>query len=187
MSEHTPAAERTRRAIILAGIEVLASNASAPLADIAEKAGVSRSTFHRYFPDRAALKTAISDVAEQQWQRAISHARLDQGTGLEAFRRLCTELTDSLDVLIWWMTEIGETEEIEETPEDRMIAAALTRGHQDGSIDPQLSVAWISNMVWSVLYAVRYVPPMAGISAFDARQQAMRTLMKSVAADPASV
>lgn len=187
MSEHTAAAERTRRAIIEAGIEVLASNPGAPLAEIAAKAAVSRSTFHRYFPDRAALKSAISEVAEQNWQQAIAAARLEEGTGLAAFRRLSTELVDNLDVLIWWMTELGETEEMEESPEDRMIAAALTRGHQDGSIDPQLSVEWISNMVWSVLYAVRYVPPMAGISAFDAGQQAMRTLMKAVAADPASV
>lgn len=187
MSEHSAAAERTRRAIIEAGIEVLASNPRTPLAEIAAKAAVSRSTFHRYFPDRAALKTAISEVAEHHWQQAIAAARLEEGTGLEAFRRLCSELVDNLDVLIWWMTELGEPDTTEESQEDRMIAAAIARGHQDGSIDPQLSVEWISNVVWSVLYAVRYVPPMAGISAFEARQQALRTLMKATAADPSSV
>lgn len=187
MPEHTAAAERTRRAIILAGVEVLANNASAPLAEIAEAAEVSRSTFHRYFPDRAALKAAIGEVAAQNWQQAITAARLEEGTGLEAFRRLCTELMDRLDVLIWWMTELGEAEGMEESPEDRMIATAITRGHQDGSIDPQLSVEWISNMVWAVLYAVRYIPSIAGTSDFEARQQALRTLLKAVAADPSRI
>lgn len=187
MPEHTAAAERTRRAIILAGIEVLANNASAPLAEIAEAAEVSRSTFHRYFPNRAALKAAISEVAEQNWQQAITAARLEEGKGLEAFRRLCTELMNSLDVLIWWMTELGEIEDMEESPEDRMITAAITRGHQDGSIDPQLSVEWISNMVWAVLYAVRYIPSITGTSDFEARQQALRTLLKAAAAAPSKI
>ncbi len=187
MPEHTPAAERTRQAIITAGLEVLANNAGAPLTEVAERAGVSRSTFHRYFPDRAALKAAIGEVAEQKWQQAVAAARLEEGTGLEAFRRLCAELIDSLDVLIWWMTELGEAQGMEESPEDRMIAAAIARGHQDGTIDRQLSVEWISNVVWSVLYAVHYIPSMVSISAFEARQQALHTMLKAAAADPSSV
>jgi len=187
MPDNSSAAERTRRAIIMAAVEVLTNNASAPLADIAQKAGISRSTFHRYFPDRPALKEAVSKLAEEQWQQAISRANLEEGTGLEAFRRLCNELIDALDVLIWWMSELGEVDGLEESPEDRMIAAAITRGHDDGSIDPQLSVEWISNMVWSMLYAVRYMPSAADVSTFASRQQAIRTLLKATAAEPSSI
>lgn len=193
MAENTPTAERTRRAILEAGIEILATNPSAPLAEIASRAGVSRSTFHRYFADRAALKAAAGELAAQEWESAVQRARLAEGTGLEAYRRLCTELMDSLPALIWWMSSAGAedapSDHEDEDEIDRKIAAMLRRGHQDGSLDPQLSVEWISNSVWSMLYAVYFIPTEAKgkIGAFEARQQALRTLLKAAAADPSAI
>ncbi|QSB13005.1 TetR/AcrR family transcriptional regulator [Natronosporangium hydrolyticum] len=185
MSELSSTAERTRRAIMLAGIEVLAAHPSAPLAEIAAKAGVSRSTFHRYFADRAALKEAIGALAEQEWQQAVARARLDEGSGLDAFRRLCGELMGSLDILFWWSNEMAAEEGEERSEEDNRIDAALARGHADGSIDATLSTEWITTLLWAVLYSLRYVTAKESLSDFTARQQAMRTLMKAVAADPA--
>lgn len=193
MPEHTAAAERTRRAILEAGIEVLAVNPGAPIAEVAAKAGVSRSTFHRYFSDKAALKAAAHTLSIEEWHTAVARARLAEGTGLEAYRRLCTELMESLPALAWWMSVDGtedapaDYEDEEET--DRQIAEMLRRGHEDGSIDPQLSVSWISNSVWAMLYAVYYIPvenPEA-LNSFEARQQALRTLLKAAAADPSSI
>lgn len=193
MPEHTPTAERTRRAILEAGIEVLASNPGAPLAEIAGRAGVSRSTFHRYFSDRSTLKKAAGELAVEAWHNAVARARLGEGTGLEAYRRLCTELMDSLPALVWWMTVDGSEEAPEDHSEgeetDRQIAAMLRRGHEDGSIDPQLSIDWISNSVWAMLYAVYFIPIESGdkLGPFEARQQALRTLLKAAAADPSSI
>lgn len=72
---------------------------------------------------------------------------------------------------------------------DQQIADALHRGHQDGSIDPQLSVEWISNSVWAMLYAVYYIPVQTSgaLNSFEARQQALRTLLKAAATDPANI
>ncbi|WP_150462307.1 TetR/AcrR family transcriptional regulator [Nesterenkonia ebinurensis] len=189
MPEHTAAAERTRRAVLEAGIEVLASNPSAPLSEIAAKAGVSRSTFHRYFSDRSALKKAAGELAVEAWHTAVERAGLTKGTGLEAYRRLCTELMDSLPALIWWMTQDAPEDHPEGEEIDRNIAAMLQRGQEDGSIDPQLSIEWISNSVWAMLYAVYYIPieTPEKLGRFEARQQALRALMKAAAADPSSV
>ncbi|WP_157983886.1 TetR/AcrR family transcriptional regulator [Nesterenkonia muleiensis] len=190
MPETTPAAERTRRAILEAGIEVLASNPGAPLAEVAAAAGVSRSTFHRYFSDRSALKKAANELAVEDWAAAVQRARLGEGTGLEAYRRLCAELMDHLPALVWWMSIAGSedapAEYQDEDETDQQIAAMLRRGHQDGSIDPELSVEWISNSVWAMLYAVYFIPAEAKMSRFDARQQALRTLIKAAAADPST-
>lgn len=193
MPEHTAAAERTNRAILEAGIAVLAVNPGASVTEIATKAGVSRSTFHRYFSDKAALKSAATALAIEEWRAAITHARLSEGTGFEAYRRLCTELMDSLPALVWWMSTAG-TEDLPSDYEDseatdQQIADALRRGHQDGSIDPQLSVEWISNSVWAMLYAVYYIPAeiQGSLGRFEARQQALRTLLKAAATDPSSI
>ena len=71
---------------------------------------------------------------------------------------------------------------------DQQIAEALRRGHQDGTIDPQLSVEWISNSIWAMLYAVYYIPadPSGALNSFEARQQALRTLLKAAATEHSS-
>ncbi|HZC09115.1 MAG TPA: helix-turn-helix domain-containing protein, partial [Mycobacterium sp.] len=46
---------RTRAAILAATASVLARNRSATLPDIADAAGVGRTTLHRYFADRERL------------------------------------------------------------------------------------------------------------------------------------
>ncbi|GAA1809562.1 TetR/AcrR family transcriptional regulator [Nesterenkonia flava] len=192
MPESSSAAERTRRAILEAGIEVLASNPGAPLAEVAEKAGVSRSTLHRYFSDRSALRAAATELAGQAWRDVANRARLEEGTGFEAYRRLCTELLDSLSILIWWWASTADAaqlnpEEPDETEE--RIGAMIDRGHRDGTIDPQLSVEWLASSVWAMLYMVHHLPAESGgkINGFEARQQAIRTLLKAAAADPTAL
>lgn len=195
MPELSTTAERTRHSILMAAVEVLGVNPGAPLTEVAQRAGVSRSTFHRYFADRAALKAAVDELAQQEWVRAVQNARLDDGTGLEAYRRLCGRLMESLPVLVWWMSAAGAASAVgaQETgdwdEQDARIAEAIRRGHEDGSIDRALSVEWISNLVWSTLYAVHFIPPESrtGLSPFEAREQAMRTLLKAVAAEPPSL
>lgn len=193
MSELSPAAERTRRAILEAGIEVLAANHGASISEIASKAGVSRSTFHRYFCDKTAFREAAHRLAVDEWTAAIHRARLPEGTGFDAYRRLCTELLDNVSALVWWMSAAGTEgapENFEEQDEtDHLIAEALRRGHRDGTIDSQLSVEWISNSVWAVLYAVCYIPAevTGRITSFEARQQALRTLLKAAATDPSQL
>lgn len=187
MTELSPTASRTQRSILTAAISLLATRPEAPMTDVAEAAGVSRSTLHRYFPDRATLRTAIDELAHSAWIDAVASARLEQGTGLEAFRRLCAELMDRLDVLAWWMVspEMSEGADQEEVdPADVEIHDALTRGHQDGTIDPAMRADWMQSMMWAVLYAVQMNPAVMGLTVFDAREQGMRTLMKAAAADP---
>lgn len=49
-----------RRQVMSAAREVLASDAGAPVAQIAERAGVSRATFYRHFGSRAALLESVA-------------------------------------------------------------------------------------------------------------------------------
>jgi len=184
MSELSPTASRTRRSILTAAISLMAARPEAPMTDIAEVAGVSRSTLHRYFPDRTALRAAMDELAQSAWIDAVRSARLEEDSGLEAFRRLCAELLDRLDVLAWWMVRPDTWEDDEEpTAEDAAIISALSRGREDGSIDPAIRSDWLQNMMWAVLYAVQFAPAATGLSACEARQQGMRTLMKAAASE----
>ena len=186
MPDLTPTASRTRTSILTSTISLLAGRPEASMTEIAATAGVSRSTLHRYFPDRASLRTAIDELAHSAWVEAVRSARLDEGSGLEAYRRLCAELLDRLDVLAWWMSASTAEEEDEDADAEQHaeILAALERGRTDGSIDPAVRPVWLDNMLWAVLYAVHFTPAATGLTSFDAREQGMRTLLKAAAAEP---
>ncbi|GAB2451497.1 TetR/AcrR family transcriptional regulator [Xylanimonas ulmi] len=192
-SDLSPTQQRTRAALVRAGLDVLSRNPAAPLGEVAERAGVARSTLHRYFADKQALSAAITEFVDAAHDAAITHARLAEGTGLEALRRLTLELLDRLDVLSWLMgpalmagplPDGGFDEYVSEDPDPAVIDAAA-RGIADGSLDAALSPQWCESMLWAVLFSASHAP--AGMTATEARSQALRALLKAVAADPGAV
>src|SRR5580698_9377023 len=78
---------RTRGAILAAAASVLARDRTATLPDIAEASGVSRTTLHRYFPDRESLIQATVKDSIQAIQQSVAGAVLDQGSSQDAMRR----------------------------------------------------------------------------------------------------
>lgn len=193
MSDLSPTQQRTRDALIRAGIEVLSNDPSAPLSEVATRAQVARSTLHRYFADKSALTTAVSEFAQAEHRAALDRARLGEGTGLEALRRLVMELMDRLDILSWFFgasVVLGELpeggyEEHVQADADQEVLDAVRRGLDDGSIDPALTPQWCEAMLWAVLYSTHYAA--ADMSATEARAQALRSFLKAVAASPADV
>ena len=82
---------RTRDAIISAAIETWAEDSRATLAQIADAAGMGRSTVHRYFADRNELLAAVDQECQRRFVGATERARPGDGLGLEACHRLCEE------------------------------------------------------------------------------------------------
>ena len=187
----SPTRERTRRAIVLAALEVLSGNPRASLADIADRAGVARSTLHRYYADRAALLRNIGAFVEGEYAAVLSRARIDEGTGFEAFERLASELLDALDTFSWWMgamqaAAVDNPELIEEAfthdEEDVEIADIIVRGRRDGTIDPLLDSRWASTVLWSTLYATWTLAKAGAVTRAEARTQCLRSLLRAIAA-----
>jgi AcrR family transcriptional regulator len=70
-------AERTMRTILEAAEGVLSKNPSASMEQIAEAAGVARSTVHRRFATRDALVDALTEWAAQQFADSVEAANPD--------------------------------------------------------------------------------------------------------------
>jgi AcrR family transcriptional regulator len=68
-------AERTVQAILEAAEQVLSSDPAASMEQIAEQAGVARTTVHRRFATREALIDALAASAVQQIEQAVAAAR----------------------------------------------------------------------------------------------------------------
>ncbi|WGW12077.1 TetR/AcrR family transcriptional regulator [Saxibacter everestensis] len=179
------ARSRTRNAIIEAAIRVMGRDASATLGDVASGAGVGRTTLHRYFPDRSNLLEAISSEVVSGLGGAIERARIGEGTGSEALRRMCREyfeLGDLLNVVFTELVTIPDEAWGCDEGDDDPVAAVVIRGHNDGSIDPQMSPRWIQTMMWSLLYA-GWSQVNDGATKHDTLDLILRTMRGAVSAD----
>jgi AcrR family transcriptional regulator len=180
----TASRARTRQAIIDAAIAVLGKNLSAPLSDVALAAEVGRTTLHRYYPERSDLVNAIKAESVVRLKQATERARLDEGTGADALRRLCEEYFDLGDVLSLVFGDPQCLEDVdwgdEKSPE-RCLEAAVERGHDDGSIDPELPASWLETVLWSQLYAAWSYVAESGESRHRVLRMMVRTLAGAIA------
>ncbi|WP_103936134.1 TetR/AcrR family transcriptional regulator [Thermomonospora echinospora] len=151
---------RTRRAILAAAASVLARDRAATLADIAEAAGVGRSTLHRYFADREELINAVVEDSLTVISQSIDEAALGQGPPLEAMRRLVAAMLDVADRLmfLWGDPRVLDAFDKSSPAEDgseaapQSVADLIERGQAEGVFDPEVSVDWIQNVLWAVVY-----------------------------------
>lgn len=152
----SPTRSRTRQAILAAAMEVWAVDRTASLADIAVKAGVARTTLHRYFPDRADLVTALARHVMQLLEAAIERARPDVGPPLDALRRLAEEHYDLGPILMELYENLAladdadfweRSETVWQEPLDRIFH------RMQDDLRPELSLTWLRHSFWSLLYA----------------------------------
>ncbi|MGK5741129.1 TetR/AcrR family transcriptional regulator [Micromonospora sp. URMC 103] len=179
---------RTRQAIVEAAIDLLGRNPAASLADIAVAAEVGRTTLHRYFADRADLLRAVSAEASARLTRATTQARMVEGTGASAVRRLCQEYFDLGAVLSVLFNESLLSAEGGWSGSggcDPAFAAMVERGHRDGTIDPDLPVDWVQSLIWSQLYAGWSYQTETGASRHEVLRLILRTVDGAIAPRPA--
>lgn len=163
---------RTRRAILGAAAEVLARDRTATLADIAKSARVGRSTLHRYFPDRDVLVHAAVADSYLVIQQSVQDAAVDQGTALEAMRRLVAAIVDTGGRMLFLYGdsrvledfaahdsgsdtgESGEGSEPDTAPDpvSSMVVDLIRRGQSEGAFDPSLDAHWVQDVIWALVY-----------------------------------
>ncbi|MDP2712049.1 MAG: TetR/AcrR family transcriptional regulator [Solirubrobacteraceae bacterium] len=182
----TAARARTRRAIVAAAIEVLAGDGGASLSEVAAAAQVSRTTVHRYFAERSDLIAAVADEAIAQVTAATRRACLDRGPAPKALARLCREyfeLGSVLTILFNGVVDITEQDWARcETDSDRELAATVARGREEGSIAPDLTDAWIVQLVWTLLYTAWTYVREQDVPRQEGLELCLRSLRKAVAA-----
>lgn len=81
-------AERSTRAILAAAERVLSANPAASLEQVAEVAGVARTTVHRRFANRQALIDTLALTAAEQLRQALEAAHPDTAPPLVALHQI---------------------------------------------------------------------------------------------------
>jgi AcrR family transcriptional regulator len=81
-------AERSVRSILEAAERVLSANPAASMEQIAEAAGVARTTIHRRFASRQALTEVLAATAVQQLRAAVEAGRPETAPPLVALHQI---------------------------------------------------------------------------------------------------
>ncbi|MBB5435364.1 TetR/AcrR family transcriptional regulator [Nocardiopsis composta] len=190
VEEETRTRARTRRAILEAAVSVLGERSTAPLSEVAQAAGVARSTLQRYFPERSDLLAALDDHADELLREATERARIAEGSGVEAFVRLAAEYFPLRDaIMLAWGSgdDPGEPDWLDDQSEyDRALYALIERGHADGTIDRRIAPVWAQQLLWAHLYSAWTYTRTAPASRHEALTACLYSLVKVVCVgDPA--
>ncbi|MDV5143806.1 TetR/AcrR family transcriptional regulator [Streptomyces sp. SBC-4] len=175
---------RTRLAILDAAVSLLSTDHTASLGDVAEAAGVGRTTVHRYFPERSDLLAAIGADVRERVATATDRARLDEGPAPEAMERLCLEyfeLGDRLMLLYDVPQFIAWSGIEEETPADLALLALVRRGQEEGTLDAGVDARWLPEVLWAMLYTAWLQARDRGTPRHTALSLCLHTLRKATA------
>ncbi|MFC9845275.1 TetR/AcrR family transcriptional regulator [Streptomyces sp. NPDC060223] len=147
-------AERSVRVILEAAEGVLAADPGASMEQIAEAAGVARTTVHRRFASRQALIEALAESAVRQLTQAIEDARPDTTPPLVALHRVTANV---LRIKGAWSYALGR-------PSDEGGAAAagwdqvgarcaelLGRAKAEGLLDPAADLEWVRRVYYALI------------------------------------
>ncbi|MFF0112397.1 TetR/AcrR family transcriptional regulator [Streptomyces prasinus] len=147
-------AERSVRAILEAAERVLAEDPGAPMEQIAEAAGLARTTVHRRFANRQALIEALAASAKQQLTDAIDDAHLDTAPPLVALHRATA---NTLRVKGAWRFTLGNPLAQNDVAKDvwaeinARSLAFLARAQREGILDPAADLEWTRRTYYALI------------------------------------
>ncbi|WP_406101228.1 TetR/AcrR family transcriptional regulator [Streptomyces sp. NBC_01003] len=148
-------AERTVRAILEAAERVLSVNPAATMEQIAEAAGVARTTVHRRFASRDALITALATWATQRFYEAVEAARPETAPPAIALYQVTANV---LRVKIGWGFAMGA--DPTGAPEAARVHAEVlarcerlfARARDAGLLAPDTDLDWARRVYYALIH-----------------------------------
>ncbi|MFB7636274.1 TetR/AcrR family transcriptional regulator [Streptomyces sp. NPDC056149] len=146
-----------RERVLTEAAALLTRRSTTSMDEIARAAGISRATLHRHFAGRDALIRALEEHGIEMFARAMDAARLDDGSAVEALRRLVGEAEPVAAVLAFLFTENqlfeGGTVNAGWARLDARLAALFRRGQEEGDFRVDLSAVWLTEAFYGLLGA----------------------------------
>jgi AcrR family transcriptional regulator len=147
--------ERTVRAILEAAERVLSANPAASMEQIAEAAGVARTTVHRRFASREALIAALSAWAAQQFHDAVAAARPDTSPPAVALYQVTANV---LRVKVGWGFAMGalpdDAPEVASVHRDVLAQCErlLVRLREAAILPPDTDLDWARRVYYALIH-----------------------------------
>jgi len=179
-------AERSIRTITEAADRVLAENPAATIEQIAEAAGVARTTVHRHFASREALITSMTRAAWEQIAAAVAAARPATAPPLVALHQATANI---LEIKSRWRFALGQPVNDEATSRLQLEAftgfeLVMRRAQQAGLVRADADLAWIRRAYLALIKETMHGAPEPDGDPDALATRILDTLLHGVGATP---
>jgi TetR/AcrR family transcriptional regulator, mexCD-oprJ operon repressor len=144
-----------REQVLRAAADFLGRRPNATQDEIAAAVGVSRATLHRYFAGKPALLAALDELAIEHMREALKTARLEEDSAAEALQRLvaaCEPVSPYLALLYSQTQDVDLDAALAGWADiDSEITALFQRGQRAGEFRPELTAAWLTEALYSLV------------------------------------
>lgn len=174
---------RTRTAILEAAVALWARDFSASVSDIADRAEVSRSTLHRYFPDRQSLIDGTLATALSCLEEDIGQGVDESAPAVRQLEHMIRALIDNGDRVIFLFSDPGrfaDNPQWDDQDDDGSLDPLVIDAQAAGDLDPQIAVSWIVATMYSLVYIAAEAIDNQTMSRHDAQDAAVRTFFRGV-------
>lgn len=160
--------------------EVLVAQPGASLAEVAEAAGISRTTLHKHYATRDDLVRAVGLRAMEIWEQAVDRVAAEPGTEA-GLRQLLAAMIESGPQLtfLWRNPVLDEDHELTQRYIDVELRclAVLDRARRQGLIAASTPDWWMLQTMYSLVYTAAESIQFGKLAPLDAPDLALNTLL----------
>ncbi|MDO1450241.1 TetR/AcrR family transcriptional regulator [Rhodocytophaga aerolata] len=168
----------TKIEIIAAAVKCFRLNESATLEKIAQEAGVSRRTLHRYFKDRQELLDSCKNEMLDRCNKAMTEAYERDNDPIKKVRNMLFAAIEqganySFVKRIYERSSFAEVDRNKEFESDNVKSKWLTiikNLQQEGRINAELTLPWIFNLFGSIIETSIYAFESGDIARNDSKK-----------------
>ena len=165
--------------------EVLVAQPGASLAEVAEAAGISRTTLHKHYATRDDLVRAVGLRATEIWEQAVDRVADEPGTQA-GLRQLLAAMIESGPQLtfLWRNPVLDEDQELTQRYIDveRRCLAVLDRARSRGLIAAGTPDWWMLQTMYALVYTAAEAVESGKLAPLDAPGLALGTLLHGLGA-----
>ncbi len=177
--------EKSRAALLGTGLTLLLEKPNASFSEIADQAGVGRTTLYRQFKTREQLIQAIARRCLEQIDRGATEQASRAKSYREAIELILLSvmpLADRLRFLaLFWDIAVQDDDIVERNARyNREMVELIEAAKREGSIEPTLPSDWVADLIDSLFQVAWKLIDVNGYSERDAAEMVIKTLFDGI-------
>jgi AcrR family transcriptional regulator len=176
---------RTKRPLLDLVAEVLVADPSASLAEVAQAAGIGRTTLHNHYATRDELLVAVGHRVLDLWEEAVGKAEDGPDGGLASLTSILLPLCPQL-MFLWRNPGLEKQPSLAERWDvgDEVIFRVMRRAVERGVLAPGLRESWLFNSYISLLIAAAGEVQQGRMAPLDAPGCVLRVFLHGIGTQP---